>query len=100
MESVVAIDFHGCTWRTHRQGPLGFFRVAASENTGHKIQHVGRTFVVVAVVPDQPSFDDVDLLLRVLASTTLETRLVSLIESFWSSNSFSSSALYRRSFVL
>src|SRR5262245_41206378 len=33
-------------------------------------------------------------------STTFDTSDVSLIESFWSSNSFASSALCRRSFVL
>ncbi len=32
-------------------------------------------------------------------STTFETRLVSLIESFWSSNSLSSSAFCSRSLV-
>src|SRR5215210_5865941 len=40
--------------------------VAAGEDAGDIVQHVGRRVLVVAVVADQPLLDDVDLLLRVL----------------------------------
>src|SRR5215212_4646772 len=40
--------------------------VAAGEDAGDVVQHVGGRVLVVAVVADQPALDDVDLLLRVL----------------------------------
>src|SRR5262245_25387289 len=41
-------------------------RVAAGEDAGHIVQHVGGADVAVAVVLLQPALDDVDLLLGVL----------------------------------
>src|SRR5690606_41825520 len=44
--------------------PLLLARVAARENAGHVVEHVGRAFLVVAVIANQTSFHHVDLLLR------------------------------------
>ena len=69
------------------------------EDAGHERQHVGRTRFIIPVVADQP-FLTTSIFSCVALSTTLDTRLVSLIVSFWSSNSFSSRAFCSRSLVL
>jgi len=74
-------------------------RVTPGEDAGDVVEDVGGADFAVPVVLRQADFHDVDLLLRVPCRRTLETRLVSLIESFWSSKSLSSRALCRRSFV-
>src|SRR5713226_6414835 len=41
-----------------------FLRMAACKNTGHEAQHVRRADIAVAIVPDQPALDYIDLFLR------------------------------------
>jgi len=78
----------GSMRRAMRRLVLG---VAACEDRGHEIQHIGGADLAVGVVADEPILHHVDLLLR-LAINHADTRLVNLMESFWSSNSFNSSA--------
>ena len=74
-------------------------RVPPGEDAGHEGQHVGGTGFIIAVVADQALLT-MSIFSCVALSTTLDTRLVSLIVSFWSSNSFSSRAFCSRSLVL
>ena len=50
-------------------------RVAAREDGGDVVEHVGRADFVVAEVLDEPRLDDVDLLLRVLVDDRGDQRL-------------------------
>ncbi len=90
---LVVVDFHGtmghqrrvaanrspvrrCTsqardrpQRSHRPrrslSSMTVFGISAGKDAGHVVQHVGGTFVVVAVIADQAALDHVDLGLRV-----------------------------------
>ena len=79
--------------------PSALLAVPAREDRGHVVEDVHRADVAVAVVLDQAALHDVDLLLGVAVHHATTRGEVSLIESFWSSKSFSSSAFCSRSFV-